>query len=104
MGIAPALSDAAVTPGVVLSLSLINRQLARLASGLESLVGDEMKKVNKLWESNPGLTFQSLTRLRTISPVPDKRTRAKAISTTTKTPCARCRPPLEPRPPSFNVS
>ena len=66
--------------------------------------GREAPNASTLRESKPGFTLQSAFRLRIISPAAINNTSAMAISATTKTPCARCFPPPDPRPPSFNVS
>ena len=83
-----------------------SRKVSRICEGLDaSRAGEGATLKNRTWcGSKPGLTFQSPARLRSISPAPARRTRAIAISITTKVPWARCRDALSPRPPSLKVS
>src|SRR5712692_8030897 len=99
-------SDVALIPEVEASLFCTCRSVARIASGLASLIDGESDtpNVKTLRASKPGFTRQSAFRLRIISPAAISNTSAIAISATTNTPRARCLTPPVPRPPSFSVS
>ena len=106
MGNAPQLIDAPCTPGVAAIAASALRKPARIAAGLVIRLAGEREKPKNITFCglNPGSTFHSCSRLRSVSPAPISRTSASAISTTTKTPCAPFRAPLAPRPPSFKLS
>src|ERR1039457_4937728 len=86
-GNAPEFSDADVTPGTDFKLSSIWRSAARIASGVAVLIegGSDIEKVSAFFGSNPGFTFHSAARDRSINPAPINSTSASAISATTYT-------------------
>ena len=105
MGSEPPCTEANCTPGTLSRVPCNCRSAARNPAGLFARpCGSVTPKVSTLCGLIPGFTLHRAARLRIINPAPASRTRASAISTATKTLCVRCREPLDPRPPSFNVS